>query len=76
VDMAPKYILEQFLEAELLVNITEHQVNVSVLNLSSFTSVVRQYVWSRSVPLRYLLQVAALRLRYLNADYSQMFISL
>jgi len=28
VDMAPKYILEQFLEAELLVNITEHQVNV------------------------------------------------
>ena len=74
--MAPKYILEQFLEAELLVNITEHQVNVSVLNLSSFTSVVRQYVWSRSVPLRYLLQVAALRLRYLNADYSQMFISL
>jgi len=28
--MAPKYILEQFLEAELLVNITEHQVNVSV----------------------------------------------
>lgn len=26
VDMAPKYILEQFLEAELLVNITEHQL--------------------------------------------------
>ena len=26
VDMAPKYTLEQFLEAELLVNITEHQV--------------------------------------------------
>ncbi|KAJ8306616.1 hypothetical protein KUTeg_017161 [Tegillarca granosa] len=25
-DMAPKYILEQFLEAELLVNITEHMV--------------------------------------------------
>lgn len=25
-DMAPKYILEQFLEAELLVNITEHQL--------------------------------------------------
>jgi len=25
--MAPKYILEQFLEAELLVNITEHQVS-------------------------------------------------
>ncbi|XP_074641745.1 DNA-directed RNA polymerases I, II, and III subunit RPABC1-like [Tubulanus polymorphus] len=26
VDMAPKYILEQFLESELLVNITEHQL--------------------------------------------------
>jgi len=26
VDMAPKYILEQFLEAELLVNITEHEL--------------------------------------------------
>ena len=27
-DMAPKYILEQFLEAELLINITEHMVKV------------------------------------------------
>ena len=26
VDMAPKYILEQFLEAELMINITEHEV--------------------------------------------------
>lgn len=26
VDMAPKYILEQFLEAELLINITEHNL--------------------------------------------------
>lgn len=26
VDMAPKYILEQFLEAELLINITEHEL--------------------------------------------------
>lgn len=26
VDMAPKYILEQFLESELLINITEHQL--------------------------------------------------
>jgi len=25
-DMAPKYILEQFLEAELMVNITEHEL--------------------------------------------------
>ena len=27
-DMAPKYILEQFLEAELLINITEHEVSI------------------------------------------------
>lgn len=28
-DMAPKYILEQFLEAELLINITEHEVRLT-----------------------------------------------
>ena len=28
VDMAPKYILEQFMEAELMINITEHEVGV------------------------------------------------
>ena len=27
VDLAPKYILEQFMEAELMVNITEHEVS-------------------------------------------------
>lgn len=26
IDMAPKYILEQFLESELLINITEHEL--------------------------------------------------
>lgn len=26
VDMAPKYVLEQFLQQELLINITEHEV--------------------------------------------------
>ena len=26
VDMAPKYILEMFLEAELMINITEHEL--------------------------------------------------
>ena len=31
-DMAPKYILEQFLEAELLINITEHMVTVTLYN--------------------------------------------
>ena len=25
-DMAPKYILEQFMEAELMINITEHEL--------------------------------------------------
>lgn len=38
VDMAPKYILEQFMEAELMINITEHEVGVvnpiHYLNLS------------------------------------------
>ena len=33
--MAPKYILEQFLEAELLVNIIEHKVGGISLFLSS-----------------------------------------
>lgn len=27
--MAPKYILEQFLQQELLINITEHEVHVA-----------------------------------------------
>ena len=37
VDMAPKYILEQFMEAELMINITEHEVGVCshfICNLS------------------------------------------
>lgn len=34
-DMAPKYILEQFLEAELLINITEHMVTSKQSLLSS-----------------------------------------
>lgn len=32
VDMAPKYILEQFLQQELLINITEHEVNNRLIN--------------------------------------------
>lgn len=31
-DLAPKYILEQFLEAELIVNITEHSVSTPVIS--------------------------------------------
>uniref|UniRef100_A0ABK0LET8 DNA-directed RNA polymerase II subunit E n=1 Tax=Rattus norvegicus TaxID=10116 RepID=A0ABK0LET8_RAT len=30
VDMAPKYVLEQFLQQELLINITEHEVRVKL----------------------------------------------
>lgn len=33
VDMAPKYILEQFLQQELLINITEHEVRTPALFL-------------------------------------------
>lgn len=33
VDMAPKYILEQFLQQELLINITEHEVCTPALLL-------------------------------------------
>ena len=31
VDLAPKYILEQFMEAELMVNITEHEVSKIII---------------------------------------------
>lgn len=33
--MAPKYILEQFLQQELLINITEHEVNTLINPLYS-----------------------------------------
>uniref|UniRef100_A0A7N6A3C6 DNA-directed RNA polymerases I, II, and III subunit RPABC1 n=1 Tax=Anabas testudineus TaxID=64144 RepID=A0A7N6A3C6_ANATE len=33
VDMAPKYILEQFLQQELLINITEHEVKSFLINV-------------------------------------------
>ena len=36
VDLAPKYILEQFMEAELMVNITEHEVSFHSFQLASF----------------------------------------
>lgn len=32
--MAPKYILEQFLQQELLINITEHEVHTPLFTLS------------------------------------------
>uniref|UniRef100_A0A4W3ILS0 DNA-directed RNA polymerases I, II, and III subunit RPABC1 n=1 Tax=Callorhinchus milii TaxID=7868 RepID=A0A4W3ILS0_CALMI len=33
VDMAPKYILEQFLQQELLINITEHEVSSAAIQM-------------------------------------------
>jgi hypothetical protein len=32
VDMQPKYMLEQFIETELMINITEHEVYLNYLN--------------------------------------------
>jgi len=45
VDMAPKYILEQFLEAELLVNITEHELVPEhvVLTVDEKTELLARY---------------------------------
>lgn len=45
VDMAPKYILEQFLEAELLVNITEHELVPEhvVLTVDEKTELLSRY---------------------------------
>lgn len=34
--MAPKYILEQFLQQELLINITEHEVRTPAFFLAHF----------------------------------------
>ena len=35
-DMAPKYILEHFLESELLINITEHEVSQNNIFVDCF----------------------------------------
>lgn len=35
VDMAPKYILEQFLESEMLINITEHELVPTHIRLTA-----------------------------------------
>jgi hypothetical protein len=40
--MAPKYILEQFLESELLINITEHEV-ISLLLWSLSRAIYQLY---------------------------------
>lgn len=40
--MAPKYILEQFLETELLVNITEHEVKFSFHFINHFDKLERK----------------------------------
>lgn len=50
-DMAPKYILEQFLEAELLINITEHMVTSKHSLLSSNKNVGRKLTSNSSIQL-------------------------
>ena len=42
VDMAPKYILEMFMEAELMINITEHELvsSLTLLNAPSNTLII------------------------------------
>ena len=68
VDMAPKYILEQFLEAELLVNITEHQVNAShfpaKLDICWFASIIIIYCYEL-LHIRYLSYLSAIFFSYL-----------
>ena len=39
--MAPKYILEQFIESELLINITEHMVSFRAMH-----DFIKDYAWS------------------------------
>ena len=40
VDMAPKYILEMFLEAELMINITEHELVSQIIEIYDHSFVV------------------------------------
>ena len=47
--MAPKYILEQFIETELLVNITEHMVKTFfcayVCNTNIFSNICKYFIY-------------------------------
>ena len=47
VDMAPKYILEQFMEAELMINITEHEVSGCGLRCGLYLNNICS--WCRSI---------------------------
>jgi hypothetical protein len=38
-DMQPKYMLEQFIETELMINITEHEVCLFIVNIFMHSSV-------------------------------------
>ena len=59
-DMAPKYILEQFLEAELLINITEHMVTVTLYNY--YTS--EEFFLYKSTVDKWTIQHFTLKMNY------------
>ncbi|KAM8746005.1 DNA-directed RNA polymerases I, II, and III subunit RPABC1 isoform 1-T1 [Acanthopagrus schlegelii] len=63
VDMAPKYILEQFLQQELLINITEHEVHTknSPLQLNPFDSVF-QNDFASGIKLKFLFFIFVFQL--------------
>uniref|UniRef100_A0A671PDR2 DNA-directed RNA polymerases I, II, and III subunit RPABC1 n=1 Tax=Sinocyclocheilus anshuiensis TaxID=1608454 RepID=A0A671PDR2_9TELE len=50
VDMAPKYILEQFLQQELLINITEHEVRKLHLNTFSLNQLLSSKLKESQLP--------------------------
>mgnify|MGYP002714332940 FL=1 len=54
VDMAPKYILEQFLESELLINITEHELVPQhiILNVEEKAELLARYKLKESQLMR------------------------
>ena len=51
-DMAPKYILEQFSESELLINITEHEVSLDFIYRRDIYQLFSARTWTHSIDSR------------------------